>query len=378
MNTQMKALILHGGGALGAYQAGVFERLVVEDMLPDWVIGTSIGAINGAIIAGNRPEDRVAKLRSFWAGMAPASSAFDLWPPLAWADMFNPYAAMMGMMSRNGAVMAAMSQGIPNFFVPRLGMNFDPGASIAVAEAGFYDTAPLRRTLIDHVDFDYLSESPVRLSVCAVDIANGEMSVFDSRGAEPLTPEHIMASSALPPAFPPIVIGERAYWDGGIHSNTPLEVLLAEDANRDALVFMIDLWDPTEALPATMAEVMARQKAIQFSSRARGQLANQAREEELQQAIRALAAHLPENKLKDPKIAKLVARGCDRTVQVVRLIMKADAGEDQFRDVDFTTTTVVARWRAGMTDATRALAHKSWLKPVPPHAGLIIHELVQE
>ena len=110
MNTQMKALILQGGGALGAYQAGVFERLVVEDMLPDWVIGTSIGAINGAIIAGNRPEDRVAKLRSFWAGMAPASSAFDLWPPLAWADMFNPYAAMMGMMSRNGAVMAAMKR----------------------------------------------------------------------------------------------------------------------------------------------------------------------------------------------------------------------------------------------------------------------------
>lgn len=377
MTKQLTALILQGGGALGAYQAGVFEQLSAQDFQPDWIVGTSIGAINGAIIAGNRPEHRVAKLRAFWDGLAPALSWLDAWSPVAWAERFNPFAASMGVTTRNNAVLGAMSQGIGGFFSPRLSVNWGINTSVAIADAGFYDTSPLRKTLLEHVDYDYLNSGPVRLCVCAVNVASGELKVFDSRDKEPLGPEHIMASGALPPAFPPVIIGGHAYWDGGIYSNTPLEVLLAEEANRDALVFMIDLWDPSEALPQSMAEVMERQKSIQFAGRAREQLKIQARKEELQQAIRALAALVPANLLKAPAIAKLAAKGCDRTIQIVRLIMQRLQSDDQFKDVDFSTATVKARWAAGKADAARALEHKAWLKPVPPHSGLIIHELDQ-
>ena len=377
MTQPATALILQGGGALGAYQAGAFEQLAASDVQPDWIIGTSIGAINGAIIAGNEPEQRAAKLRSFWESLAPAPNWLDAWSAFAWPAMFAPFTTALGVPSGNSAAFRAIGQGVPGMFTPRFGATWSLDAPVTIADAGFYDTSPLRQTLHDLVDFDYLNDGLVRLSVCAVDVASGEMAVFDS-GETRLGPEHIMASGALPPAFPPVIIEGRAYWDGGIHSNTPLEVLLAEDASRDALVFMIDLWDPSEALPQTMAEVMERQKAIQYAGRAREQLKLQAGKEELQQAIRALASLVPAETLKDPAIAGLAAKGCDRTVQVVRLIMKQLNGDDQFKDIDFTAATVAARWHAGSSDAARALRHKAWLRPVPPHAGLIIHELEQE
>ncbi len=374
----LKALILQGGGALGAYQAGVFEHLAGEDFAPDWIIGTSIGAINGAIIAGNQPEKRVERLRAFWEGMAPASSWADIWSLVMWAEAFNPFAAVMGATTKNAAVLGAMAQGIDGFFVPRAVGGLDFGGRVAIGDAGFYDTSPLKQTLLDLVDFDYLNNGSIRLSVSAVNVATGELAVFDTRDKAPITPEHIMASGALPPAFPPIVIGKHAYWDGGLHSNTPLEILLGEAPERDALVFMIDLWDPTEALPGTMTEVMARQKAIQYASRMDQQLKMDKRLEALQQAIRTLATLVPADVLSVPETAMLSALGCDRTVQIVRMILQTEPHADQFRDVDFSKGTVHARWAAGIRDASRALRHKSWLQPVPPHSGLIIHELKQE
>jgi len=377
MSKVMTALILQGGGALGAYQAGVFEQLAAHKHMPDWVIGTSIGAINGAIIAGNRPDDRLAKIKSFWHRMKPVNAWFDAWTPLAWSEMLNPFAPYLAEASKDTAVLSAMTHGIEGFFQPRFGATLDLAAPVAIDQAGFYDTAPLRQTLLDHVDFEYLNARHVRLSVCAVDVETAEMKVFDNEGPEPLGPEHIMASGALPPAFPPVVIDGRAYWDGGIYSNTPLEVLLSEAGNRDALVFMVDLWDPTEAKPKTMADVMDRLKSIQYAGRASTQIQIQSRIETLQQAIRTLAAELPAGVAHDPQFAKLAALGCDRTVNVVQLIMKALPGDNQFKDVDFSPETVAARWAAGMADAARALTHKNWLKPVPPHSGLVIHELEQ-
>jgi NTE family protein len=378
MAEQMTALILQGGGALGAYQAGVFAALSAQDYAPDWIIGTSIGAINGAIIAGNPPATRVQKLRNFWDGMAPAASWTDIWSPVMWAEALNPFAALMGVTTQDSAVLSAMSLGIEGFFSPRIGASLNVNGQVSITEAGFYDTSPLRRTLLDLVDFDYLNAGKVRLSVSAVDIATGELAVFDTKDKAIITPEHIMASGALPPAFPPIVIGDRAFWDGGLHSNTPLEFLLGEAPERDALVFMIDLWDPTEAWPDTMAQVMARQKAIQYSSRMDQQLKIDQRLETLQQVIRTLATLIPPDILREPETAALTSLGCDRTIQIVRLILKNEPNADQFRDVDFSAATVNARWNAGTNDAARALKHKSWLKPVPPHSGLIIHELEQE
>lgn len=373
----MKAIILQGGGALGAYQAGVFEQLATGDHCPDWVIGTSIGAINGAIIAGNAPEHRVARLKAFWERMAPRASWFDAMVPPAWTEMFNPLAPYLALASKNAEVMAAITHGVDGFFKPRYGASLDLGAPVPIEQAGFYDTSPLHQTLLDHVDFDYLHTGPIRLSVCAVDVASAEFRVFDSK-RERLGPEHIMASGALPPAFPPVLIDGRAYWDGGIYSNTPLEVLLAEQSDQDALVFMVDLWDPSEALPTTMGDVMTRAKDIQFAGRASAQIAQQARIEALQRTIRQLVTLVPEPSMEDGELATLALQGRDRTVSVVRLILKAFNGDNQFKDVDFSAPSVEGRWASGKADAARALKHRSWLKPLPPHAGLVIHELPQD
>ena len=376
MTALTTAIILQGGGALGAYQAGVFEQLAAQGRCPDWVIGTSIGAINGAIIAGNQPEHRVDRLRSFWQGLAPKASWLDAMTPTVWTGLFNPFAPVQPIVSQNASVLGAITSGIDGFFQPRFASTFDVTAPVPISQAGFYDTTPLRKTLLEHVDFDYLKSGPIRLSVCAVDVETAELQVFDS-AHETLTPEHIMASGALPPAFPPIVIDGRAYWDGGIYSNTPLEVLLAEDSEHDALVFMIDLWDPTEALPQTMAEVMKRAKTIQFAGRASVQMAQQAKIEGLQRTIRELAALIPEPSVEDGEVATLAVQGHNRTVSVVRLVLKSLATDTQFKDADFSSGAIASRWSAGKTDASRALRHKSWLKPLPPHAGLVIHELPQ-
>lgn len=379
MTDQLIAMILQGGGALGSYQAGVFEQISANGFVPDWIVGTSIGAINGAIIAGNEPDRRVDRLVSFWRTLEPAASWFDLWTPRGWGEMFNPYNPVLTSLSKNRAVLSAMTQGIDGFFAPRLPLNADLFTPVAIDEAAFYDTSPLHRTLLDHVDFDYLNDGPIRLSVCAVNVESAAFKVFDTANQAdgPIGPRHIMASGALPPAFPPILIDGQAYWDGGIYSNTPLEVLLNDQLDRDALVFLVDLWDPTERLPTTMSEVMDRMKSIQYTGRTTAQIQVRKRIEDLQKAIRLLAEQVPQDRLAEPAVAALAAKGADRTVNVIRLIMKALEGDDQFRDVDFTASTVVARWAAGNADAARALRHKAWLKPVPPHAGLVIHELDQ-
>ncbi len=379
MTDQLIAMILQGGGALGAYQAGVFEEITTNGVVPDWIIGTSIGAINGAIIAGNEPQRRIDRLVSFWQSVRPVSSWLDIWAPEGWAGMFNPLNPILTSLSKNQAVLSAMAQGIDGFFTPRLPLTFDLHAPVALDQAGFYDISALHQTLLDHVDFDYLNDGPVRLSVCAVNVETAEFTVFDTNDKSngPIGPRHVMASGALPPAFPPISIGKKAYWDGGIYSNTPLEVLLNDELDRDALVFMVDLWDPTERLPTTMSGVMDRMKSIQYTGRTTAQIRVRKRIEDLQKAIRLLSEQIPEDRLADPSVAELAAKGTDRTVNVIRLIMKALEGDDQFRDVDFTAATVEARWAAGNADAARALRHKAWLEPVPPHAGLVIHELDQ-
>jgi NTE family protein len=187
-----------------------------------------------------------------------------------------------------------------------------------------------------------------------------------------------MASGALPPGFPAIEIDGRSYWDGGIYSNSPLDVFLEHGGNRDALCFMVDLWDPTENRPQSIAEALARYKSIQYASRSKEQLAMHRKIQHLQRAIRVLSEHLPPAERKKKDMQALAGMGCDHTINVVHLIMKALPGDHYFKDIDFSTATVQARWQAGIHDCQRALKHKAWLQPLPPHAGLIIHELKQE
>ena len=364
-------LILQGGGALGAYQAGVFEALSHGKIDVDWVIGTSIGAINGAVIAGNPPEHRVAKLRGLWDSLS--SSTPDA--PPSWL-MWMPW---LQAASRSVGTSNAITNGVPGFFTPRFGALWDLQQTRTVADASFYDTSPLRATLERYVDFDYLNCKRTRLTMCAVDVENGQVKLFDNhRQKEPITPEHVMASGALPPGFPAIEIDGRYYWDGGIYSNSPLDVFLRDHCDEDALCFMVDVWDPTESAPTSISEAMARYKSIQYASRSMEQLENQQRIQDLQRAIRALSEALPPAAKRRAALAKLIAMGHDRTVNVVHLILKAREGEDTFKDIDFDAESVDGRWRYGSHDAQRALSHKAWLLPLPTHAGLVIHELPQE
>ncbi len=366
MSDQDTVLILQGGGALGAYQAGVYEHLLEHHTAIDWVIGTSIGAINSAIIAGNPPEKQREQLQGFWHSLIPCyAPAF--WPGMVpWMNL-----------TRSVETIDTLLNGVDGFFKPRTGAMWDMNAEIDIERAGFYDTTPLKATLEKYVDFDYLNSGAMRISVCAVDIDDGQSVVFDS-ARETIRAEHIMASGALPPGFPPIVIDGRAYWDGGVYSNSPLEVFLEDDGKRNSLCFMIDLWDAHENRPETMAQVLARYKDIQYASRSKEQLALYQKIQDLQRAIRMLTDNLSAAARKKEELLPVIELGCDHTVNIVHLIMKASPLDTQFKDIDFSADTMRARWEAGIRDCRNALRHKSWLRPLPPHAGLAIHELPRE
>ncbi len=362
-------LVLQGGGALGAYQGGVYEVLSQHGLQPDWVVGTSIGAINSALVAGNPPEKRLARLKEFWSVVARQEACIDpLWAPFA--DWLSPWL-------RAGGFLDTLTRGVPGFFVPRQGAAINIAQSVPTPEASFYDTTPLQATLERLVDFDYLNAGHVRCTVCAVSVATGELAVFDS-AKQRLTAQHIMASGALPPGFPPVVIDGQAYWDGGIYSNTPADIVLADAERRDTLCFMVDLWDPTEKEPTSISAAMARQKDIQYASRTREHLQDHQSMQNMRRAINALAKRLPAKDRQDPHVQELMGLGCHSAIHIVRLIMKALPTDDHNKDVDFAQSSLDARWQKGLHDGHRALRHKSWLAPLPPDVGMVIHELPQE
>jgi NTE family protein len=362
-------LVLQGGGALGAYQGGVYEALVAHDHQPQWVVGTSIGAINAALIAGNPPERRLERLHEFWNGVARDD------PLAAWAAL--PWSAWLAPWKGAGTVWDTLARGIPGFFEPRLGAAWDIHRDLPTRDVGFYDTAPLRRTLERLVDFDLLNNGSVRCTVCAVDVAAGEQVRFDTL-CQRLAPEHIMASGALPPGFAPVVIDGRAYWDGGIYSNTPVDVVMDDAERRDTLCFMVDLWDPTEDEPRSLSAAMARHKDIQYASRTREHLEDHRTMHNLRRAVHLLSRRLAASPRTDARLAKLAGLGCDSTIDIVRLILKAAPDDDHNKDIDFSRQRLEARWRCGVRDAERALRHKRWLEPPPPEVGMVIHELVQQ
>jgi NTE family protein len=365
-------LVFQGGGALGAYQAGVFEALCEKGGIePDWIVGTSIGAINGALIAGNAPEHRLARLKEFWGRVAQRGLAVGGVPGLP--GVMQPWLGAL----QNWQTLATLMLGVPGFFKPRLPTPWDLSGKLPLDQLSFYDTAPLRDTLLELIDFDRLANGPMRLTLSAVNIQTGLQALFDNR-KQAITPEHIMASGALPPGFAPVLIDGQPYWDGGVYSNTPLDVVLDDAERRDALCFMVDLWDASEAAPSTLAQALARLKDIQYASRIEEHLDDHERMQNLRRAVRLLGRHLQPDVATTPEVKRLLALGCDSSIDVVHLVMKAMPGEDSWRDIDFSTATLDARWRAGAHDGRRVLAHPSWLKPPADHLGMRVHSLPQE
>lgn len=364
-------LVLQGGGALGAYQAGVYQALHEAGIEPDWVIGTSIGAINASLIAGNPPERRLQRLNDFWQAMERGSSATNPYGAFGlvggWLDFFG--------LGRNAATFNTVMRGIPDFFAPNLHAWRGQMASLGVEKAAYYSTAPLRDTLAGLVDFDYLCQCRTRMTVGAVNVVTGHMRYFDTRH-EPLTVEHVMASGALPPAFAAIRIEGQPYWDGGIYSNTPIEAVLDDKPRRDALIFAVNVWHQTGPEPESIWQVMGRQKDIQYASRADSHIARQKQIHRLRHVIRELAKEVPAARREAAKVKELTAWGCGTTMHVAHLLAPRLEGEDHTKDIDFTPEGVRARREAGLADTRRMLQRAPWVDcEADPIEGVIEHHL---
>jgi NTE family protein len=341
-------LVLQGGGALGAYQVGVYEALHEAGIEPDWVIGTSIGAINSALIAGNKPGDRVPRLRELWQRFEQDAPFQALWWTLA--------------------------RGIPDFFSPRLPAWGGWQANVGVDAASYYDTAPLRGTLSSLIDLAVLNAAHPRLTVGAVNVKSGELRYFDSReGALGL--EEVMASGALPPGFPAIRVDGEAYWDGGLYSNTPLEAVLDDNPRRDSLIFSVNVWQPVGHEPESIWQVLAREKDIRYATRDDSHIGRQQQIHRLRHVIRELAKNLSTEKQNSRKCRELASWGCGTTMHVVRLLAPALDGEDYMKDLDFSAAGIRFRCEAGLADARRMIERAPWDAPVDPMEGVVVHEL---
>src|SRR6476620_8364721 len=351
-------LVLQGGGALGAYQVGVYQALHEAGIEPDWVIGTSIGAINAALICGNEPAHRLDRLNGFWdqveqKGFGPS--------PL---DPFG-IAAMLGTMS-------TVLRGIPSFFTPNLFALRGTKAETVVENASYYSTAPLRETLDELIDWKYLCDCRTRLTVGAVNVCTGQMRYFDTR-EEPLSVDHVMASGALPPAFGAVRIEGEPYWDGGIYSNTPIEAVLDDKPRRDSLIFAVNVWHQKADEPSSIWQVMARQKDIQFASRADSHIARQKQIHHLRHIIRELGKQVPAARREDAAVKELTSWGCGTQMHVAHLLAPRLDREDHTKDMDFTPDGIRARREAGHADTKRMIERAPWHAPADPIEGVIEH-----
>ena len=359
-----RVLVLQGGGALGSYQAGAYQALCHHDFEPEWIAGISIGAINAAIIAGNPREMRVARLKEFWE-MASASSA------LPWhAFVQNDH--VRSLFNETSAAMVA-TFGVPGFFTPRF-----PAAPLWPAGSpqslSYYDTAPLRATLEKLVDFDLINSKTKRLSVGAVNVTTGNFEYFDNT-ERTIRPEHIMASGALPPGFPPIEIDGQHYWDGGIVSNTPLDYVLDRERDRDLLIFQVDLFSARGDLPATIFEAAEREKDIRYSSRTRMNTDMNKKIHDAKKAVRELIAKLPDDLKDDPLVATLNAAAKENTVTVVHLIYRSKTHEASSKDYDFSRLAMTEHWQAGERDVYASMSHHEWLTRPQSGESMVTYDL---
>jgi NTE family protein len=365
-----RVLVLQGGGALGSYQAGAYQALCHFDFEPEWIAGISIGAINAAIIAGNDGEKRIDRLKEFWQMVS---------SPVPWKPLMNGDNHRSAFNEASAALIAAF--GVPGFFTPR----FPPAAlwpAAAPQSVSYYDTAPLKKTLERLVDFDRINDLKTRLSVGAVGVTSGNFTYFDNvefrKQGKRIGPEHIMASGALPPGFPPIEIDGEHYWDGGIASNTPLDYVLDAETGRDLLIFQVDLFSARGDLPMTLLEAAEREKDIRYSSRTRMNTDKNRMIHNTRKALRELYAKLPDELRNDPALEILCKAAQENTVTVVHLIYRSKSYETSSKDYDFSHVAMVEHWEAGVRDVHRSMRHKDWLERPQSGETMVTYDLTQD
>lgn len=354
------ALLLQGGGALGAYQGGVYQALAEANLHPDWVAGISIGGINSAIIAGNAPRERVKKLRQFWELITTDPP----WLP----GFFKPHGDLAKSVTNQFRAGVAATVGVPGFFSPR---SLSPWLEAAGAPqaTSYYDTQAMRTTLEKFVEFDRINSGETRFSVGAVNVATGNFVYFDNT-THTIGPEHVMASAALPPGFPAIEIEGSYYWDGGLVSNTPLQWVLESEPRMDTLAFQVDLWSARGQVPRSMAEVMTRQKEIQYSSRTRANSDRFRRFQQVRNTLSELLDKLPDELRSTPEYEFLRPLAERKVYNLVQLIYRSRQYEGGSEDYEFSRSSMEEHNRAGYHDTIRTLRHREVLERPTDNEGI--------
>jgi NTE family protein len=356
------ALVLQGGGALGAYQAGVYQAMHEAGVEPDWVSGVSIGAINSAIIAGNPPKRRLRQLRAFWEMITERK----IWPFTPDGDVFRK--------ARNfHSCMVTSVAGQPGFFAPRFP---NPWMSLTGASSAtsYYDTTPLRDTLSELVDFSLINERAIRFSVGAVNVLSGNFVYFDN-AKEEIEPEHIMASGALPPALPMVKIGTDHFWDGGIVSNTPLQHLLDQEDKLNTLVFQVDLFSARGVLPRDIQDVLARHKDIMYSSRTRYTTDVYRRIHGLKARLANALQKISEEQLSDDERRLRDELADLPEITILHIIYQQKAYEGHAKDYEFSGTSMHEHWQSGYEDTRRTLKRQEWMAMPPQGSGVLVHDV---
>jgi NTE family protein len=361
------ALILQGGGALGAYQAGVYQALAEANLHPDWVAGISIGAINSALIAGNSPKNRVERLRNFWEAVT--ASPFGM-PDFAF---YEPKGELAHTLVNQGYSFGALLGGAPDFFKPRVPPPYlYPNGTLEAIS--FYDVAPLKATLERLVDFDLINAGTTRFSVGAVNVRSGNFVYFDN-ATHYIRSEHVIASGSLPPGFPPTEIEGEYYWDGGLVSNTPLQWVLDSRPRQDTLAFQIDLWSARGDFPRCLTESETRQKEIRYSSRTRMASNEFKKSQTLRYATHRLLAKLPAELRQTPEAKMLALEADEKVYNLIQLIYRAQKYEGNSKDYEFSRRTMEEHWRSGYNDAVRTLRHPEVLQRPEGMDGVFTFDL---
>ncbi|WP_116136870.1 patatin-like phospholipase family protein [Trinickia diaoshuihuensis] len=365
------ALVLQGGGALGAYQAGVYEGLHEAGIVPNWIAGISIGALNTAIIAGNAPEHRVARLKEFWNTVCQPAYGFSLPPALEQVFFDSPAPVRTAFTTMQA--FSALVDGQRGFFVPRVPppLPFTPSTP---ATASWYDTAPLKATLERLCDFDRINSGETRVSVAAVNVGTGNFEYFDNRH-KVLRAEHFIASGSLPPGFAATEIDGEYYWDGGLMSNTPLSEVIQTTPRRDTLAFQVDLWSARGPVPTNLTDVQGRLKDIQYSSRTRMVTDTLQHSQRFRHVLREVLARVAPEHRDDPwcKLAEELASS--RRYNVFQLVYRDKEFDGNYKDYQFGESTMNVHWECGLRDIRESLAQPGWLDMPDNDAGFVTHDI---
>jgi NTE family protein len=352
-------LVMQGGGAWGAYYGGVYQALHESGLEPNWIIGTSIGAISGAIIAGNIPDKRVSQLRSFWEGMAP--------PALPAWDFLHPW------LRRHTAKQMALMNGVPGFYGPNTALGLGWRAPVGLEHAALYSAAPLEQTLAKLIDFDQIKSGKPRFSFSLVHVEDGTLHHFDNHENE-ITLQHILASAALPPSFPAVRIDGAAYWDAGFYDNTPLEAAFEAASGCNSIIFAPNLWPRAGIEPRSLSEAWSRQKSITFASRADDQVARHVQVHRLRHIVRHLIDMLPEDKRDILREKNFAGHARESLVHLIQLNAHGFDRSDPHDDIDFSTLALRERWDAGYADTRRMIDKRPWEEPVALVNGVAVHD----